>query len=72
MRARLLVSDDMTVETGVDDAGLGWLRLAYRDHGVRVDSLDPAVWGRLAHAAAALERDHQAALSPPPHRAMVP
>ncbi len=70
MRTRLMVNDDMVVETGATETGVGWLRITQRDHGVRLDSLDPIVWERIAHAAQALSHVHMAAVAPPPHRDM--
>ena len=72
MRATILVGDDATVETAVHPCGRGTLTVWHHGGTVRVESLDPAMWERIAHAAQALSRDHVAALSPPPRREMIP
>lgn len=54
MRATILIGDDATVETEVHGCGRGTLTVRHHGGTIRVESLDPTVWSRIAHAAQAV------------------
>lgn len=65
------MSDNSEVETAITGNATAHLIVTGHAGTVRLWSLDPAIWPRIAAAATALHVEHVAALSPP-RRGMIP
>ena len=65
IQASIGLADHDEVETMVRGSAIGMLKIHSTAGSIRLWSMDPSVWARLAAACTALHATHMAALDPP-------